>query len=1030
MQVIAHNLLSQFTDRQLNISTKSKGKSAEKLSSGYKINRAADDAAGLKISEKMRTQIRGLSRGEQNTQEGISWVQVGDGAMNEIMEITQRIRELAVQASNDTNSSMEREAIDNEIKELRKEINVISCNTEFNKQKVFDNSGVMLDVQGQCDDLQIFNASYDSTTKKVSFGGFIFNGNRVSWDTVSPGMVHLDAKGNQVFNGGSYVYTEQNSGETFQIICKPGSKVPEIRREFQVSADANGILIDGIRHQWNELRDEDNNPPSGKIGQGVWTLDHKGSSVSFFTAEDVSYTEMANEIKKAGMRYSWRMEYKNNEEVQAVDANVMKNLRLSKVTVDMMTQDDKLSFTVKADDTGIWLEETANPGVEVEGSKKTWADMGIQDTDWDSGNQLSKDCTYQFYDAEGTKDTYIAFDFELHEVTSVDSVVDGLDGMIISGGAITNAYRADPSVTLDHNIKVAYINGGNQVHFSEEKDLGRDFDIKAYEVSDGDLTYDTGTKEISLVFPDKNKNEVIKYKGDSTQVENYLRGDLSTYLSSILPIKHNIALAGGDPQAPGIKALSIVDILGTDAVTKENYFSHTLHLEDYMKPFDTIGPVDEDDPFGPGVPGKDYPAAFLNFEAIGNTHSIYDLVGTGFNSDCLTCDNYYSIRFENFSQAGVVYTDKTEEGYEYNIRKVKRPNSSRDNYTLQIDVESLAKQGITTGEQLAAAMVSITSQCLSMHYSQYASDGSMFYVYDNRELGTSSDPQNAFFDTVPIPQVDVDEIGFKLQTDDGREMEMSYKYDFSDISDWVQVKMEKDPVGDYVYINGVDETDGYRSYNPLIDIAADRFTKTQTFVDKTNGDAPLQSIQEVIQKYTDYAIDKMLKNTDVKLNAENYTFMSVSGDENQNVAIKTIFESSVAELWTEGIHIQNSSVVDDSVIIPKFRMNEMVLNLHRAGARTYDEAQATIQMADDAVRILSGKRSLYGAWQNRLEYIYSNSCNMQENAQASESRLRDTDMAGEMVEYSKHRILEQAGQAVLAKSNQSMQGVLSLIGQS
>ncbi|MCI9493287.1 MAG: hypothetical protein HFH42_09205 [Lachnospiraceae bacterium] len=88
-----------------------KRKSAERLNSGYRINRSSDDAAGLKISEKMRNQIRGLSRGKQNTQDGASWVQVGDGAMNEITEIVQRIRELAVQASNDTNSVGEREAI-------------------------------------------------------------------------------------------------------------------------------------------------------------------------------------------------------------------------------------------------------------------------------------------------------------------------------------------------------------------------------------------------------------------------------------------------------------------------------------------------------------------------------------------------------------------------------------------------------------------------------------------------------------------------------------------------------------------------------------------------------------------------------------------------------------------------------------------------------------------------------------------------------------------------------------------------------
>lgn len=125
MQVITHNLLSQYTDRQLNIAKKDKSKSMERLSSGYKINRSADNAAGLEISENMRQQVRGLKRGGKNTQEGISWLQVADGAMDEITSIIQRIRELAVQASNDTNTQEDRAALDSEIKELRNELNRI-----------------------------------------------------------------------------------------------------------------------------------------------------------------------------------------------------------------------------------------------------------------------------------------------------------------------------------------------------------------------------------------------------------------------------------------------------------------------------------------------------------------------------------------------------------------------------------------------------------------------------------------------------------------------------------------------------------------------------------------------------------------------------------------------------------------------------------------------------------------------------------------------------------------------------------------
>ena len=115
MPVIAHNIASQFTNRQLNITTGKKTKSAEKLASGYKINRSADDAAGLQISEKMRKQVRGLNQASRNIQDGVSLCQVADGALNETTGILQRMREVSIQSANGTNSESDREAIQQEI---------------------------------------------------------------------------------------------------------------------------------------------------------------------------------------------------------------------------------------------------------------------------------------------------------------------------------------------------------------------------------------------------------------------------------------------------------------------------------------------------------------------------------------------------------------------------------------------------------------------------------------------------------------------------------------------------------------------------------------------------------------------------------------------------------------------------------------------------------------------------------------------------------------------------------------------------
>ncbi len=131
--VVQHNLTAMNSNRMLGITTKAQAKSTEKLSSGYKINRAADDAAGLAISEKMRKQIRGLTQASSNAQDGISAVQTAEGALNEVQDMLQRMNELAVKAANGTNSSSDRDAIQAEIDQLVTEIDRVSETTKFNE---------------------------------------------------------------------------------------------------------------------------------------------------------------------------------------------------------------------------------------------------------------------------------------------------------------------------------------------------------------------------------------------------------------------------------------------------------------------------------------------------------------------------------------------------------------------------------------------------------------------------------------------------------------------------------------------------------------------------------------------------------------------------------------------------------------------------------------------------------------------------------------------------------------------------------
>ena len=131
--IVQHNITAMNSNRMLGLTTNSLAKSTEKLSSGYRINRAADDAAGLSISEKMRKQIRGLDQASTNAEDGISAVQTAEGALNEVHSMLQRMNELAVQSANGTNSESDRTAIQNEIDQLTTEIDRVSETTKFNE---------------------------------------------------------------------------------------------------------------------------------------------------------------------------------------------------------------------------------------------------------------------------------------------------------------------------------------------------------------------------------------------------------------------------------------------------------------------------------------------------------------------------------------------------------------------------------------------------------------------------------------------------------------------------------------------------------------------------------------------------------------------------------------------------------------------------------------------------------------------------------------------------------------------------------
>lgn len=252
--IINHNISALNTYRQLSINTGMQSKSLEKLSSGLRINRAGDDAAGLSISEKMRAQIRGLNMATKNAQDGISLIQTAEGALTETHAILQRMRELAVQAANDTNVGVDRTALQAEVNELLDEIDRIATQTEFNTQKLLNgqftdrvfhigaNAGQNISLSignmgtSEIGSLKVYRGSWEfqtpssgSTTLEVEVGGETYS---------------VTVSGSSKASGVVAEMAEKLAGTGVSVRLSDGDIVFESKEKFTASDGSTSIDID------------------------------------------------------------------------------------------------------------------------------------------------------------------------------------------------------------------------------------------------------------------------------------------------------------------------------------------------------------------------------------------------------------------------------------------------------------------------------------------------------------------------------------------------------------------------------------------------------------------------------------------------------------------------------------------------------------------------------------------------------------------------------------------------------------------
>ena len=218
--VVQHNLSAMNANRMLNVTTSAQSKSTEKLSSGYKINRAADDAAGLSISEKMRKQIKGLTQASSNAQDGVSAVQTAEGALTEVHSMLQRMNELAVQSSNGTNSQTDRKAIQDEIDQLTSEIDRVSETTKFNETYLLKGDATKTDT------------AYFMESKYNVTGGIYAEGSDTEITTVTD-LEKAIKDGKKLY---TEAYTQANNKQTADKIAVKGKDYAYVTKLY----DKNG----------------------------------------------------------------------------------------------------------------------------------------------------------------------------------------------------------------------------------------------------------------------------------------------------------------------------------------------------------------------------------------------------------------------------------------------------------------------------------------------------------------------------------------------------------------------------------------------------------------------------------------------------------------------------------------------------------------------------------------------------------------------------------------------------------------------
>lgn len=508
MNVVAHNFMAMNAARQLNIVNGKQQKKTEKLSSGYRINRSADDAAGLSISEKMRWQIRGLDKSVQDLSDGNSYCQVAEGALGEIHSMLDRMKELSIQAANDTNTSEDRKHLDDEVQQLRQEMDRTFTDTEYNTIKIWPEpqdstqiSGgtetgktstgsssltIIPSVSGNPTDFALYN---NADVNGKYLGGIVYGGHRYSWEDLG---IAYD-RGSQTFLSDQEIKIDNSilsddpdtsidddfSNAAFSLRTIKGETLDKIEKTYDWEATDDGISIDGVPAK-NRVSVNGGDTtwkaagmtPGANVKAGTYNFDYYGMKIAVKTEKDLSWQDFIDEINKSHGKINWHS-------INAGVVNAGESANINKLNIYMgpnshwvfINDNNKdlinpNGYSVHADhdyigityNNGItkrtpWtkIKDTKSPAVPI----SSWGDstggssksdtIGTADDSGSSKVTIGGNSVYRYDDtADGG---LFSFDFTLNPNASEQSIIDDLNSTTL--GVFNTRADTKMSVYMD-----------------------------------------------------------------------------------------------------------------------------------------------------------------------------------------------------------------------------------------------------------------------------------------------------------------------------------------------------------------------------------------------------------------------------------------------------------------------------------------------------------------------------------------------------------------------------------------------------